>query len=94
MYENNKIPMCNATPYMTFDVSVQSEGLNAGIHGHCKYRGLKKHIILIIKWNHSVRVFLKNKCLGRMQQIPTKTGTMVWTFKNMSTIVDSFCEAS
>ena len=41
MYEYNKIPMRNAAPYMACDVSVQSKGLNADTHSHCKYRGLK-----------------------------------------------------
>ena len=69
MYEYNKIPMGNAAPYMACDVSVQSKGLNAEAHGHYKYRGLKKRIILIIKPNQSIRAFLKNRCLVRMQQI-------------------------
>ena len=85
--------MGNAAPYMACDVSVQSKGLNADTHGHYKYRGLKKCIILIIKPNHSIRVFL-NRCLVRMQQIPNKTWTMMCTFKKMSTIIESFYEAS
>ena len=48
MYEYNKIPMGNAAPYMACDVSVQSKGLNADIHGHYKYRGLEKCIILTL----------------------------------------------
>ena len=46
MHEYNKIPMGNAVPYMTCDVSVQNKGLNGDTHGHYKYRGLKKRIIL------------------------------------------------
>ena len=34
IYEYNKIPMGNATPYTTYDVSVQSKGLNTDTHGH------------------------------------------------------------
>ena len=60
------IPMGNAAPYMACDVKVQSKGRNADTHGYYKYRGLKKRIILIIKPNHSVRAFVKNRCLVRM----------------------------
>ena len=59
--------MGNAAPYMACDVSVQSKDLNADPHMHYKYRGLKKRIILIIKPNHSIRAFLKNRCSVRMQ---------------------------
>ena len=76
--------MGNAAPYMACHVSIQGKGLNADTHGHYKYRGLKKHIILIIKPNYSIRAFLKNRRLIRMQQIPNKTWTMVCTFKEMS----------
>ena len=94
MYEYNKISMGNAAPYVACDISVQSKGLNAGKHGHYKYRGLKKRIILIIKPIHPIRAFLKNRCLVRMQQTPNKTWTIVCTFKKMSTIVEFFYEAS
>lgn len=47
--------MDSAAPYMARDVSVQSKGVNADTHGHDKYRGLKKRIILILKPNHSIR---------------------------------------
>ena len=40
--------MGNAAPYMACDVSVQSKGLNADTHGHYKYRGLEKCIILTL----------------------------------------------
>ena len=86
--------MSNAAPYIACDVSVHSKGLNADTHGHYKYRGLKKRIILIIKPNHSIRAFLKDSCSVRMQQIPNKTWTMVCTFKKMRTIVESFYKAS
>lgn len=55
MNEYNKIPMDSAAPYMACDVSVQSKGVNADTHGHDKYRGLKKRIILILKPIHSIR---------------------------------------
>ena len=61
MYEYNKIPMGNAAPYMSCVAGVQSKCLNADTHGPYKYGGLKKHIILIIKPNHSIRAFLRNR---------------------------------
>ena len=86
--------MGNAASYMACDVSIKNKGLNADTHGHYKYRELKKHIILIIKLNHSIRAFLKSRCSVRIQKIPNKTWMMLCTFKKMSTILESFYETS
>ena len=91
--EYNKIITGDGASNMACDVSVQSRGLSTDTHGYYKYRELKRRIILIIKPNHLIRVFLKNRCLLKMQQIPNKTWKMVCTFKKMNTIAESY-EAS
>ena len=86
--------MVNAAVYTACDVTIQSKGLKVDTHEHYKYRRLIMRIILIIKPNHSIRTFLKNRCSVGMQQIPNKTWTMMCTFKKITTIIEFFHEAS